>query len=169
MLWRDYAQPMNCPTCGNEFESDARFCGICGTEVSEGEQSGVIPSSTSMVSFGDAISLGFKNYVNFEGRSTRAEYWWWFLFVVIVGVGLNVVDGIVGTGGIFDGIFQLVVFLPGIALGARRLHDIDKSGWWQLLWIAVLIGWVILIVWYVRQGDNGPNSLGRDPRQAYSY
>ena len=89
--------------------------------------------------------------------------------MTIVVVGLNVVDGIIGAAGILGGIFQLLVFLPGIALGARRLHDIDKSGWWQLLWIAVLIGWVILIVWYVRQGDNGPNSHGRDPRQAYSY
>ena len=168
-MWRYYARSMYCPTCGNEFESDARFCGICGTGVSVGEQSGAIPSSTSMVSFGDAVSLGFKNYVKFEGRSTRAEYWWWFLFVTIVVVGLNVVDGIIGAAGILGGIFQLLVFLPGIALGARRLHDIDKSGWWQLLWIAVLIGWVILIIWYVKQGDNGPNSHGMDPRQAYSY
>ena len=160
---------MNCPTCGNEFEPDARFCGICGTEGSAGEQSGAVPSTTSMVSFSGAISLGFKNYVNFQGRSTRAEYWWWFLFVVIAGIGLDVVDGIIGVAGILGGIFQLLVFLPGIALGARRLHDVNKSGWWQLLWFAVLIGWIILIVWYVRHGDNGPNSHGTDPRGRFLY
>ena len=66
---------MNCPTCGNETESGAQFCGICGTDLTSGEVAA--GSEQPMVSFGESISRVFSNYFNFSGRATRAENWWW--------------------------------------------------------------------------------------------
>ena len=146
---------MNCPTCGKENESSAQFCGICGSQLSDQQTTSIeygVDSSKPMVGFGEAISLGFKNYINFSGRATRAEYWWWCLFLVVTGVGLSIIDSITGIGTL-QNIFNLATFIPGLALGARRLHDIGKSGWWQLLWFAILVGWIILIVWYCKPGN----------------
>jgi uncharacterized membrane protein YhaH (DUF805 family) len=150
---------MNCPTCGKENESSAQFCGICGTQLSDHptaiNQDDIDPSSP-MVGFGEAISLGFKNYINFNGRATRAEYWWWFLFIVVTGVVLGTIDSITGIGAL-QNIFNLATLIPGLALGARRLHDIGKSGWWQLLWFAIIVGWIIMIVWYCKPGNQPGN------------
>ena len=142
---------MKCPTCGNEAEPGAQFCGICGTGLDSGEL--VTGSELPRVGFGKAINRGFSNYINFNGRSTRAEYWWWALFVVLVEL-IPFIGEILG----------IVLLIPGISLAARRLHDINKSGWWQLLWLAIVVGWIILIVWFVKQGDKGPNRYGPDPR-----
>jgi len=146
---------MNCPTCGKENESSAQFCGICGSQLSD--QPATVSqydmgSSNPRVGFGEAISLGFKNYINFSGRATRAEYWWWFLFIVVTGVVLAIIDGVTGIGVLLN-IFNLATLIPGLALGARRLHDIGKSGWWQLLWLAIIVGWIIMIVWYCKPGN----------------
>ena len=146
---------MNCPTCGKENESSAQFCGICGSQLSD--QPTTVNqydkgSSNPMVGFSEAIGLGFKNYINFSGRATRAEYWWWFLFIVVTGVVLAIIDGVTGIGVLLN-IFNLATLIPGLALGARRLHDIGKSGWWQLLWFAIIVGWIIMIVWYCKPGN----------------
>ena len=146
---------MNCPTCGKENESSAQFCGICGTQLSDqptAANQSDMGAPNHMVGFGEAISLGFKNYINFNGRATRAEYWWWFLFIVVTGVVLGTIDSITGIGAL-QNIFNLATLIPGLALGARRLHDIGKSGWWQLLWFAIIVGWIIMIVWYCKPGN----------------
>ncbi len=146
---------MNCPTCGKENEPSAQFCGICGSPLTGQQATGIdygVDSSKPMVGFSEAISLGFKNYINFNGRATRAEYWWWFLFIVVTGVVLATIDSITGIGAL-QNIFNLATLIPGLALGARRLHDIGKSGWWQLLWFAIIVGWIIMIVWYCKPGN----------------
>jgi len=118
--------------------------------------------------------LGFSNYFMFSRMSTGAEYWWWALFVTIVGFVLAVVDTLTGTMGMFGdsgllgGFFELATLIPSFAVGAKRLHDINISGWWQLLWFVVVIGWIVLIMWATRKGDEGPNQHGPDPRQATS-
>ena len=153
---------MKCPTCGNENKLEALFCGICGTSLSSND--GSSGAELPMVSFPEAISRGFKNYVSFSGRATRAEFWWWALFTVIGITVCGFVEGIFGIQNALTTIFRLGTLLPSLAVGARRLHDIDKSGWWQFLWFAIIIGWVILIVWAIRQGNNGNNQHVPDPR-----
>ena len=146
---------MNCPTCGKENEPSAQFCGICGSPLTDQQATGIdygVDSSKPMVGFSEAISLGFKNYINFSGRATRAEYWWWFLFLVVAGVVLGIIDGVTGIG-VLRNTFNLATIIPSLALGARRLHDIGKSGWWQLLLFAIIVGWIILIVWYCKPGN----------------
>ena len=129
-----------------------------------------------MVSFQNAVGLGFQHYFDFKGRSTRSEYWWWLLFVVLAGIALTIVDMGVGTfnyesgHGLLSGLFKLATLIPGLALGARRLHDINKSAWWLLMWLSFLliipmiIPVIVLLVWAARQGDNGTNRYGPEPR-----
>ena len=130
--------------------------------MNSGEAS--IVAELPMVDFGDAISRGFSNYFTFSGRATRAENWWWVLFTIAGVVALTIVENVAGIPTLLSGIFRLATLIPSLAVGARRLHDINKSGWWQLLWFAILIGWIILIVWAIKQGDKGSNKYGPDPR-----
>ena len=122
-----------------------------------------------MVSFPDAIRLGFQHYFDFRSRSTRAEYWWWVLFVILTQQALNVVNIRIGI------LFGLAVLIPGLSLGTRRLHDINKSGWWLLMWFGIflirfgiflIVPVIVLIVWHTKPSDEGTNKYGPDPRQA---
>ena len=79
-------------------------------------------------------------------------------------MALTIVETVSGIANVLSGIFRLATLIPSLAVGARRLHDINKSGWWLLLMFAILIGWIILIVWAIKQGDKGPNRYGPDPR-----
>lgn len=103
----------------------------------------------------------FKNYVNFEGRATRPEYWWFTLAYAIVNIILSLIPRV---GTILSGILGLAVLIPSIGVGVRRLHDINKSGWWYLLILIPLVGAIILIVWFVKPSDNGENQYGERPR-----
>tara|TARA_B110000116_G_scaffold225281_1_gene205196 strand:- start:241 stop:609 length:369 start_codon:yes stop_codon:yes gene_type:complete len=111
-----------------------------------------------VISFIGAIKLGFQRYFDFSGRSTRAEYWWWVLFTFLAAIVLTIVDNILGTnsedggGGLITGLWGLATFIPGLAVTIRRLHDINKSGWWILL---ALISWliipaIVLLIWFIR-------------------
>jgi uncharacterized membrane protein YhaH (DUF805 family) len=110
-----------------------------------------------------------KNYFNFEGRARRREYWMFVLISVLISAGLGIVDGIAGLKtasgiGALGGLYSLAILVPSISLGARRLHDIGRSGWWQLIGLIPIIGWIILIVWAVTEGQPGPNRFGPDPK-----
>ncbi|MBI15085.1 MAG: DUF805 domain-containing protein [Chloroflexi bacterium] len=139
---------MFCAKCGVENDVLGSFCKTCGATL----------ETSKAVSFSDAISLAFKNYLNFKGRSTRAEYWWFFLFTFTLSIVTQIIDSFSSLG-VTNFISSLIVLLPSLAVGVRRLHDIGKSGWWLLLWFAVIVGWVILLVWSVRKSD-GPNKYG---------
>lgn len=103
------------------------------------------------MNFGEAISTCFSKYATFSGRATRSEYWWFFLFTFLLGFVVELVvaalflpwDPIALYG---PTLVQLAVFLPSIAVACRRLHDIGRSGWWQLIAITV-IGIIPLIIW----------------------
>lgn len=112
--------------------------------------------------FTEAIQSGFRNYVNFNGRAARSEYWYWTLFVFIVTVIAHLIDLGIGFR-VLQFLAALALLLPGVAVGVRRLHDRDKSGWWLLLALIPLIGAIILIVWFVMRGTFGPNRFGPDP------
>ncbi len=118
------------------------------------------------MSFTEAISSGFRKYVVFNGRSSRSEYWWWILFIIIATVVVAVVDGIIGTFPILLFLWLLATFLPGLAVEIRRLHDLDKSGWWILIGLIPLIGSIIMLIWFVSRGTEGSNLHGEDPLQA---
>lgn len=108
----------------------------------------------------------WKNYVNFQGRARRKAYWMFVLFNLIAVLIVGVIDGVLGTGGILGSIYGLAVFLPGLALLVRRLHDIGKSGWWVLIGLVPLIGFIVLLVFAVMDSQAGDNEYGPNPKAA---
>lgn len=115
---------------------------------------------------GAVESVLIKNYSNFSGRARRSEYWYWVLFVMIVGIILQIVTAFIGTfGSIIYIIWGLGTFIPNIAVGVRRLHDINKSGWWLFLHLGFGIGSIILLIWSIKQGTDGSNNYGDDPKK----
>lgn len=137
-----------------------------------------------MVGFGEAVKMFFSRYVDFEGRSTRAEYWWVQLFNVLVVLALLLLAFAI-TGGDFDsdlvfipavigGIYILAIIIPTIALEVRRFHDLNQTGWLVLVFrILAFIPLVSLftgigqIIWFCFPGTEGPNNYGEDPFDNY--
>lgn len=106
-----------------------------------------------------------SKYATFSGRAARSEFWFWTLFVFLIQIVANIVDIALdmetGTG-IISLVLSLALLLPGIAVGVRRLHDIDRTGWWWLIAFTG-IGVILLIVWACFKGTAGPNRFGVDP------
>ena len=114
--------------------------------------------------FQTSIKTCFKKYADFSGRASRSEFWWFELFLWIAMIVAAIIDTMM-LGYAFEDygpiyiIYCVVTFLPAIAVGARRLHDINRSGWWQLLYIT-LIGIILLIIWWTTVGENKKNNHG---------
>lgn len=87
------------------------------------------------MNFWQAVASGFSNCVKFSGRAIRSEYWYWVLFVSVVSVATVLFDVAIvkHRHGPLEGVWHLVTFLPGLPVAIRRLHDIDRSGWWIAL------------------------------------
>ena len=109
------------------------------------------------MSFFEAIRICFSKYADFTGRAPRSEYWWFLLFVFL----LSLVVALLGPIRVF--IFHVAVLLPQLAVGARRLHDTDRSAWWLLLGLVPFIGPIVLIVWFCQKSDPVINSYGPPP------
>jgi uncharacterized membrane protein YhaH (DUF805 family) len=118
--------------------------------------------------FTDAIKTGFQKYIGFGGRAARSEYWYWVLFVLLLQIVAWLIDmtlfGFNTTGVNPIGvIISLATLLPGLAVSVRRLHDIDRAGWWIFLVLIPLIGAIVLIYWACLRGTVGANRFGPDP------
>ena len=103
------------------------------------------------MNFGQAISVCLSKYATFTGRASRPEFWWFFLFQILISLAASML------GDVISGLVALGLLLPGLAVGARRLHDIGKSGWWQLILLTV-IGLLLLIYWWVQPTVEGGNA-----------
>jgi uncharacterized membrane protein YhaH (DUF805 family) len=112
--------------------------------------------------FVQAISSGFSNYVNLSGRACRSEYWFWILFTALAEIVTGTIDLLIGAD-VTTGLFGLATFLPTLAVTIRRLHDLDRTGWWYLLVLVPIIGWIVLLIWMCTKGTGGPNRFGADP------
>lgn len=122
------------------------------------------------MSFPDAVKICLNKYATFNGRARRSEYWWFALFTVLVSIVASILDAILGTGyggsstsGVINTIASLALLLPGIAVGIRRLHDTSRVGWWILIGLIPIVGWIILIVFYV-QDSHPDNQYGPSPK-----
>lgn len=116
------------------------------------------------MTFGQSISTVISKYATFSGRAQRTEYWWWYLFSVLLGGVCTFLDiRLFGGTPWVQSIVGIALFLPGLAVFVRRLHDRDKSGLWCLLMLIPLVGWVILLVWCCKAGTDGDNRFGPNP------
>lgn len=132
------------------------------------------------MNFSQAVKSVYSKYVTFSGRAARSEYWWFVLFSVIASIVIMIVENALGlgqgvvtsgdggfsaaySGGVLSIIWSLGNLLPSLAVGVRRLHDTDRSGWWLLIGLIPLIGAIVLIVFFCSRGTAGPNRFGGDP------
>jgi hypothetical protein len=149
---------MFCPKCGKENPNGTKFCTHCGADF---ENIGVVignppPLNTPRdpMTFGQSISTCLSKYIDFNGRASRPEYWWFSLFTVLMSWGAMVVDN-TETLSTF---INLALLLPSLAAGARRLHDTNRSGWWQLLMLTI-IGIIPVVIWLASKGNDQKKSL----------
>jgi uncharacterized membrane protein YhaH (DUF805 family) len=123
-----------------------------------------------------------KQYVDFSGRARRTEYWMFTLISAVISIVLGLIDallfragsftsvtgggsvGFTASLGVLGTIYSLAVLLPTLAVSVRRLHDTDRSGWWLLIGLIPLIGAIVLLVFFVIPGNQGPNRYGADPK-----
>jgi uncharacterized membrane protein YhaH (DUF805 family) len=120
------------------------------------------------MSFQDAVRTCLQKYVTFSGRARRSEFWYFVLFNVIVGIVAGIIDAIIGTRssngtGLIQNLASLALLLPNLAVGARRLHDTDRSGWWLLIGLIPIVGAIVLIVFFV-QDSHADNHYGPSPK-----
>ena len=112
------------------------------------------------------FKLALSRYAEFTGRSRRSEYWYFTLVNVLISMAFNVLSIATDGSGIITGISGLVslaLFIPGIAVAVRRLHDVGKSGWWLLIAFTG-IGLFLLLYWYVKDSEPGANEYGPNPK-----
>lgn len=102
-----------------------------------------------------------KSYVNFTGRARRQEYWYFILFYLIGAIATMVLDYIFGTEVLFYALYLIGMALPQTGVSVRRLHDTGKSGWWYLISLVPIIGVILLIIWFVKEGDSLDNLYGQ--------
>lgn len=115
--------------------------------------------------FSEAVRRCFAKYTAFQGRARRSEYWFFVLFGVLAGIVASVLDSILFPGveeGVISLITSLALLLPTLAVGARRLHDTGRSGWWLLLGLVPVLGTIILIIWFCQRSE-GDNAHGPSP------
>ncbi len=118
-----------------------------------------------------AVKSCLSKYGDFSGRAPRAELWWWVLFVLLLDIGASLIGVALDSGAegghvyvmVLRGLASLAVLLPGLAVAVRRLHDIDKSGWWLLIGIIPFFGALVLLIFYCLPGMRGANRFGPDP------
>ena len=110
--------------------------------------------------FMTAVKTCFAKYATFEGRAIRSEYWWFALFAFGASLIASLIGGAIGAGNVLSVLVNLALLLPGIAVGVRRLHDTDRSGWWWLIVFVPVVGFIVLIVFMCLEGTEGANRYG---------
>jgi uncharacterized membrane protein YhaH (DUF805 family) len=117
------------------------------------------------MNFFQAVASGFMKYYDFSGRASRAEYWNWILFVALTSeCFFRQLDAIIfQSPSRLTGLSALVTFIPSVAVGVRRLHDVDRSGWWLLLYFTIIGTFFPLLIWKITKESEGANRFGPDP------
>lgn len=119
-------------------------------------QKAFLSQANSMAALRESVRICLRKYADFSGRATRAEFWWWLLAIFLAGIAVTALDMTINSllSGVSEyafsplsPLFVLAVLLPHLAATTRRLHDVGKSGWWQLVWLLIFGGaWTIFLV-----------------------
>ena len=115
-----------------------------------------------------------KQFSDFETRARRKEYWMFTLFSVIISSILTLIDNNLGTAvntgtGLLSGIYSLIILVPTLAVGVRRLHDVGKSGWMLLVALIPLIGVIWLLILFCKDSHLEENKWGVNPKKKLNY
>lgn len=142
-----------CPNCGAQPDPLAVVCVKCGRELRKVNPTATTTSSSEYDgTFGGAIKHCFSNFVEFNGRATKSEFWYFQLFAFIVSI-------------VTCGFGSLVTFLPNLAVCIRRLHDTNRSGAMYFVAFIPFVGWIFLLIWFCDKSHPGDNKYGSYPRQ----
>jgi uncharacterized membrane protein YhaH (DUF805 family) len=116
------------------------------------------------VGFGDAAREAFRHIFTYRGRASLSAFWWFSLIAAIIYVVASFLSDRSWIIGVIVGIFVIIPMgLTGFALSVRRLHDSGKSGWWWWIGVVPVVGWIVLLVFYLLPGTPGPNRYDRRP------
>ena len=115
------------------------------------------------MSFSAAVKSCFANYVTFSGRARRSEYWWFVLFNILLSIVAWVLDKAVGNQ-VFTALVTAGLFLPGLAVTVRRLHDRGRSGFWVFIALVPFVGAIVLLVFVCQDSTPGENAYGPSPK-----
>ncbi len=140
---------MFCSQCGAENDDSASFCKMCGNSSQV--------TNRKMVSFKEAIRLGFENCLNSNGRATRAEYLWYQLFLCLLLIPVAIGDEIFGGFGIFTLVWALFAVVSSFTLTVRRFHDFGRSGWTMLWAIVPFVELILMGFLAFKRSDKGTN------------
>ena len=150
---------MFCPKCGKENPNSTKFCTHCGAEFGNIDivigNPPTLNNPNNPMTFGQSISTCLAKYVDFNGRASRPEFWWFYLFTFLMSCTATLVD----DTEIGSKLINLAFLLPSLAAGTRRLHDTNRSGWWQLLMLTI-IGIIPVIIWLASKGNDQKNQYG---------
>src|SRR5262245_2529150 len=109
-----------------------------------------------------------KKYAVFSGRARRKGYWFFILWYLIISIGLPILDGMlglrIGQAGVLQTLYALAILVPSLAVTVRRLHDTGRTGWWLLIVLIPLIGFIVLLVFMCLEGESGENKYGPSPK-----
>jgi len=160
-----------CPYCGrdNTVADNASASGTPASVAVSGvdeDQSNINSKRNWLELCVQYFNRAISRFARFGGRASRAEYWYFFLSVLLLNVlftllGLVFSESVLGELiEVLSSVFLLLVLVPSISIGVRRLHDVSKSGWWYLLILVPLIGPLFLLYWAIQAGDAGVNAYG---------
>lgn len=121
------------------------------------------------MTFSEAITSVISQYVGFTGRARRSEYWYYLLFTFCVDSVLALLAKMTGQEmfNVMLSLFNLGLFLPGLAVSIRRMHDTGKSGWFVLISLLPVVGSILLNLWFLRDSEPGTNKYGPNPKETY--
>ena len=105
-----------------------------------------------------------QNFLVFSGRARRKEYWMFTLINFLITIGIGMAESMIGLPGTLSSFYALVILIPSIAVGVRRLHDTGRSAWWLLIVLLPLVGAIVLLVFMVLDSEPGSNDYGANPK-----
>lgn len=104
-------------------------------------------------------NLTTRAYAQFSGRASRAEFWWFVLGTTLLSLAVGTIDAVLRTS-LLSSLFSIFLIVPNLAISARRLHDTNRSGWYMLLALIPIAGWIVLLVFYATRGEAKKNQYG---------
>ncbi len=146
-----------CRGCAKEIHQSAMACPQCGAPQGVAPAAATTTAAVAPEATGNWYFAVLKKYAVFAGRARRKEYWMFVLINFLVAVGLGIAEGLAGTNGLISNLYSLAVLVPGIAVGVRRMHDTDRSGWWLLLPF-------VNLVFLCQDSTPGANRFGPNPK-----